>query len=240
MPLEDIEGPGKYPDDLNSAWPLGSDTPSEGDDHLRGIKNVIRNWAGTFGDGPLSDLLTAAFAPLVHTHLWEDITDPPTAFPPLAHTHLAEDVTDLGDVLADYAPLEAPALTGNATIDGAAIASQDYVQGEVHKASIQIAEDHTLAVSDSGRSILMNTADATRTLTIPPNSEVAFPRGTRINIANWGGANDVIVNPGTGVNVLAKDGNTAISGNRAGATLEQTAIDEWWLVGDLSSGEGSL
>jgi len=123
MPLEDIEGPGKFPDDLNSAWPLGSDTPSEGDDHLRGIKNVIRNWAGAYGDGPLSDLLTAAFAPLVHTHLWADITDPPASFPPEAHTHVAADVTDLDDVLSVYAPLEAPELTGDAKVNDELIAS---------------------------------------------------------------------------------------------------------------------
>ena len=41
MPLEDLTG-AKYIDDLNENWPLGSDYPDAGDDHLRGIKNVLK------------------------------------------------------------------------------------------------------------------------------------------------------------------------------------------------------
>ena len=41
MPLEDLTG-NKYIDDLNETWPLGSDLPDAGDDHLRGIKNVLK------------------------------------------------------------------------------------------------------------------------------------------------------------------------------------------------------
>ena len=234
MPLEDIEGPGKFPNDLNSAWPLGSDTPSEGDDHLRGIKNVIRNWAGTYGDGPLSDLLAAAFAPLVHTHVWDDITDPPTSFPPEAHTHVAEDVTDLGDVLADYAPLEAPALTGNATIDGDAIASEVYVDAtvldEVHKPSRAVATNYTLVADDLGRTILQS---GTNNLTIPPNGSVAFPIGTRINVINSGTGVITIV-PGTGVTLNTKEGARELAEQISAVTLEKTAINTWVGVGDLS------
>jgi hypothetical protein len=43
MPLEDLTGTGKFIDDLNEAWPLGSDLPDAGDDHLRGIKQVLVN-----------------------------------------------------------------------------------------------------------------------------------------------------------------------------------------------------
>jgi len=241
MPLEDIEGPGKFPNDLNSAWPLGSDTPSEGDDHLRGIKNVIRNWAGTYGDGPLSDLLTAAFAPLVHTHLWEDITDPPAAFPPLAHTHLAEDVTDLGDVLADYAPLEAPALTGNATIDGAVIASQDYVQGEVHKPHEWMGDnDYTLTADDIGRSLMFSGLTTNRTLTLP--NDLNIPMGARINVGIWTGSEfklTIVAEPGDVVGLLSRDWKASLSATGQGATLEKMLNGTgefqqmWWLVGDL-------
>jgi hypothetical protein len=41
MPLEDLVG-SKYVSDLNEAWPLGTDLPDSGDDHLRGIKNVLK------------------------------------------------------------------------------------------------------------------------------------------------------------------------------------------------------
>lgn len=43
MPLEDLTGTGKFINDLNEAWPLGSDLPDAGDDHLRGIKQVLVN-----------------------------------------------------------------------------------------------------------------------------------------------------------------------------------------------------
>jgi hypothetical protein len=41
MALEDLNGT-KYIDSLNDAWPLGSDSPSAGDDHIRGIKHVLK------------------------------------------------------------------------------------------------------------------------------------------------------------------------------------------------------
>lgn len=41
MPLEDLTGT-KYVSDLNETWPLGTDLPNAGDDHLRGIKNVLK------------------------------------------------------------------------------------------------------------------------------------------------------------------------------------------------------
>ena len=46
MPLENsppIEAPNiAYIDDLNTDWPLGTDYPSDGDNHIRGIKNVLK------------------------------------------------------------------------------------------------------------------------------------------------------------------------------------------------------
>jgi hypothetical protein len=43
MPLETITGPDAYVDDLNPDWPLGPDDASGGDNHIRGIKNVLLN-----------------------------------------------------------------------------------------------------------------------------------------------------------------------------------------------------
>ena len=41
MALEDLTGT-KYLDDLNSSNPAAGDDVSEGDDHIRGIKNVLK------------------------------------------------------------------------------------------------------------------------------------------------------------------------------------------------------
>ncbi len=43
MPLEDLIGPNKFIGNLVREWPLGIDPLAEGDDHLRGVKNVLRN-----------------------------------------------------------------------------------------------------------------------------------------------------------------------------------------------------
>ena len=42
MALEDLTGSGKYIDDLVSSNPAAGDNVSEGDDHIRGIKNVLK------------------------------------------------------------------------------------------------------------------------------------------------------------------------------------------------------
>jgi hypothetical protein len=67
MPLEDIESAGKYVSDLNPLWPLGTDEKRQGDNHIRGIKNVIQNTLVDGSDNPLSrplyeDYVTQFFA----------------------------------------------------------------------------------------------------------------------------------------------------------------------------------
>ena len=42
MALEDLTGSGKYIDDLVATNPAAGDDVSEGDDHIRGIKNVLK------------------------------------------------------------------------------------------------------------------------------------------------------------------------------------------------------
>ena len=42
MALEDLTGSGKYIDDLVSSNPAAGDNVSEGDDHIRGLKNVLK------------------------------------------------------------------------------------------------------------------------------------------------------------------------------------------------------
>lgn len=42
MPIESATNPGE----LNPLWPLGTDPKSEGDNHLRLLKQVLQGWAG--------------------------------------------------------------------------------------------------------------------------------------------------------------------------------------------------
>ena len=49
MPLENLVG-NVYIDDLNPNWPAGTDLPDAGDDHIRGVKNVLkRSFPGITG-----------------------------------------------------------------------------------------------------------------------------------------------------------------------------------------------
>jgi hypothetical protein len=59
-----LEGNFDFPDSLNPASPADGDNISEGDDHLRGIKTVIRNFAKDFNGTPLGkSILDALFPP---------------------------------------------------------------------------------------------------------------------------------------------------------------------------------
>jgi hypothetical protein len=82
------------------------------------------------------------YAAKVHTHLWADITDKPTAFPPSAHSHPQSDVTNLVSDLALKAPLASPPLSGVPTSPTAApgtattqIASCAFVANAIASAS---------------------------------------------------------------------------------------------------------
>jgi len=66
MSLEDLTGSTKYIDSLNEEWPAGIDYPDAGDDHIRGIKNVLKNTFPNIG-GPVTlteDDLNAGSVPV--------------------------------------------------------------------------------------------------------------------------------------------------------------------------------
>ncbi len=53
MPLEDLTGD-KYITNLNEAWPLGTDYPDAGDNHIRGIKNVLKKQFPNLGSAAVT------------------------------------------------------------------------------------------------------------------------------------------------------------------------------------------
>ena len=92
--------------------------------------------------------------------------------------------------------------------------------------------DVTLALTDSGKHYY-STTSATETITIPPNSSVAFDTGTAIMIVNKGTGN-VDIARGSGVSLYLA-GN-ATSANRTVttygmATLIKTGTNEWFISG---------
>lgn len=95
----------------------------------------------------------------------------------------------------------------------------------------QTGTTYTLVLADAGK-LLTHSNAAAITVTVPPNSSVAFPVGTQITLLQTG-AGKVTVAQGGGVTV----NGTPSLGFRAqysGATLIKTGTDQWYLVGDLA------
>jgi hypothetical protein len=76
----------------------------------------------------------------------------------------------------------------------------------------------------------MNVASA-NTLTVPPNSSVAFAVGTVIPVRQYG-AGQTTVTPGAGVTIRNRGAALKLAGQYAEGSLHKRATDEWVLTGD--------
>lgn len=90
--------------------------------------------------------------------------------------------------------------------------------------------NYTLVLGDAGTCIEMNSTSA-RTITIPPNSTVAFPVGTVIEFCNINtGTLTIVQGAGVTVNTPA---TLALDGQYATAVIRKRATDTWVLDGRL-------
>jgi len=96
----------------------------------------------------------------------------------------------------------------------------------------QTGTTYTLVLTDGGKMVTSSNGSA-QTITVPPNSSVAFPVGTQIIVQNLGSANATLAE-GSGVTINSKDDALEIDGQYAGATLIKTATDTWSLIGALA------
>ena len=97
----------------------------------------------------------------------------------------------------------------------------------------QTGTTYTLALTDVAKVVTLSNASAI-TLTVPPNSSVAFPVGTQIVLAQTG-AGQVTIAPGSGVTLNAYDSALLISGQYGVATCLKTATDTWLVFGTLTA-----
>ena len=97
----------------------------------------------------------------------------------------------------------------------------------------QTGTTYTLVLSDRNKMITLDNASAI-TVTVPPNSSVAFPTGTQILLYQKG-AGQVTVSAGTGVTVNSSDTELKTYGQYAVIGLVKIATDEWVLTGDKAS-----
>jgi len=91
---------------------------------------------------------------------------------------------------------------------------------------------YTLVLTDRGKLVETNVG-AANTITVPPNSSIAFPIGTKIDIAQYGAGQTTIV-PGIGVTVRSAGGALKLSAQYSGATIVKIGTDEWYLFGDIT------
>lgn len=88
----------------------------------------------------------------------------------------------------------------------------------------QTGTTYTLVLGDAGKDVRCTNAAAI-TLTVPPNSSVAFRVGTLI-VLSQGGAGVVTATAGAGVTLRAANG-AATTAQYDGRVLEKTDTDTW-------------
>ena len=96
----------------------------------------------------------------------------------------------------------------------------------------QTGTTYTFVLADAGKLVTSSNGSA-QTITVPPNSSVAFAIGTQIIVQNIGSANATLATAGTPT-LNSKDSNLEIDGQFAAATLIKTATDAWSLIGALA------
>jgi hypothetical protein len=141
-------------------------------------------------------------------------------------------VTNLTSDLALKSPLASPTFTGTVTVPTPSNSTDAATKGYVDTTTTNTqSASYALVIADTGKTIEMNSGSANN-LTVPPNSSVAFPVGTRIEIIQYGAGKTTIV-AGAGVTIRSRDNYLSIYKQYSGASLYKRATDEWVLVGDL-------
>lgn len=95
----------------------------------------------------------------------------------------------------------------------------------------QTGTTYTLVLTDQGKMVTLTNAGAI-TLTVPPNSSVAFPVGAQIDLAAMG-VGMVTIAPGSGVTVNGTP-SLVTRAQYSAVTLIKLATDTWLAVGDLA------
>lgn len=107
---------------------------------------------------------------------------------------------------------------------------------DIHKllnndTNVQSGTSYTLVLADASKIIECTSASAV-SVTVPPNSSVAFPVGTVVDVAQFGAGTLTLVQ-GSGVTIRTP-ATLSLRAQYSTATLRKRATDEWILAGDLA------
>lgn len=151
--------------------------------------------------------------------------------------------------ITDAAPINNASFTGafsapSGTITSTMIADGTIVNADIStSAAIDLGKladistnaqtaSYTLVLTDKNKMVEMGVGSG-NTLTVPPNSSVAFPVGTQIRVLQTN-TGQCTLTPGAGVTINGTPG-LKLRTQWASATLIKRATDTWVAVGDLSA-----
>jgi hypothetical protein len=95
-----------------------------------------------------------------------------------------------------------------------------------------VTDTYTLVLADAHKLVTLNKSTGF-TVTIPPNSSVAFDIGDQVNLMQIG-SGQVTVAAGSGVTLNAQGSKVKLNGQWATATAIKIATDTWVLVGNTA------
>jgi len=127
-----------------------------------------------------------------------------------------------------------------AYVDGDVLSAADYnaTNEGVNDLAIatfnaQTGTTYTLVLTDVAKLVSLTNGSAI-TLTVPPNSSVAFPTGTQI-LLYQGGAGQVTITPGAGVTINSQGAKLKLYAQYAVAGLVKVGTDTWVAFGNLAT-----
>lgn len=109
--------------------------------------------------------------------------------------------------------------------------ASDIVATQLVAINAQSGTSYTLVLSDASKAVECSNG-ATVTVTVPPNSSVAFPTGTVIDLLQVG-AGQLVLAPGAGVTINTPTTLTA-KHQWSMVRLRKRSTDSWLISGDLT------
>lgn len=127
-------------------------------------------------------------------------------------------------------------------VNGSIMQPQFYFGGQwnVYGSNAYLVEktaSHTAELADAGKTLDLNFSSA-GTITIPLNSNVAFPVGTQIAFIRSGTGAVSFLGQTSGLNsvtILSKNSNKSIAARYTQAIIVKKAENTWYLFGDLTA-----
>ncbi|MEO0224633.1 MAG: hypothetical protein ABIL76_06025 [candidate division WOR-3 bacterium] len=121
-------------------------------------------------------------------------------------------------------------VVGNAFINGNLNLNNNNIfnSNPVVNINFQTGTSYTLVLTDGGQWVAMNNTSA-NTVTIPANSNVAFPVGTRITVQKYGAGNTTI-QPATGVTLRDPNNRATINTQYDVRNIVKIGTDEWVII----------